>query len=208
MEDVLSRPTDEEVSKWMLYGVLKHSCAVEYYIGELGIGFQGDERPHDIEGVFNKYEPLVASGMALQFRENGEELFKEDILAARELHRMQLHHKIWNGSKPDYYVSDEDFCISAVDAVNSLLENRGYSGGGHSYDKILEMANNNLPFKREWMHRVVGEMRKVKRPNMKLIRSIHDFSNIGLSSEVYEAVRERTKEAINYLRNEYGYKLD
>lgn len=48
-------PTEEEVNTWLV-ATLRHACHVENFLGELQLGDNDPERPHDLVGSGNKYE--------------------------------------------------------------------------------------------------------------------------------------------------------
>ena len=140
-------PTDEEVGKYML-AYLQHSCNVEYFLRSFELGKDDPERPHDLVGVHNKFEWNVLKGFAVQYREPPVDFMKY-VFPSLELHRMQYHHKKWNGAGMSGALdlgpgaTIDDMWVGSIDAVCSLLENRGYQGGEHSYDVIANLADAN-----------------------------------------------------------------
>lgn len=205
-------PTEEEVGRWLL-DVVRHSCNVEYFFKHLSPDYPDIERPHDLAGPGNKLEWDAIRGFALQYREKGVD-FDTYVKPALEFHRRQYHHKMWNGPDPinmfafSPSIPRAVIVGGAIDAVGSLLEDRGYQGGAHTYPEAIEIAQKNPPHKAAYMLEAIPKMRAVKQPDLNAIQSIHDFPNIGLDQPVYEAIVMRTKEAIEMLRNEHGYVFD
>jgi len=205
-------PTEGNVRAWMT-SVLQHSCHVEYFLGRLDIDNDDPQRPHDLVGPGNKYEWDVLSGLALQYQDPTPD-FETYILPALNLHRQQFHHQKWNEPNPmdktkrALGVSRNDMFVGAVDAVCSLLENRGYQGGVHDYDAIVKIARTNPPHKNHWMVKMIPRMAPLEQPKLERIASLGDFPNIGLQRDVYDAIVERTCEAVEILRDSHGYSLE
>jgi len=210
MEERL-RPTDEEVKRWLV-STLQHSCHVEYFLDRLKLGDEDPERPHDLVGPGNKYEWKVIEGFALQYRDPKPD-FKTYILPVLNLHRQQYHHRKWNDpnpnddTKPIAIASTGDLLLGATDANCSLLENRGYQGGAHDYEGVIEIAKKNPPHRRPWMLIVLPQMRELEQPKLEQITSLDNFPNIGLKDSVYDSIERRTREAVETLRREQGYAL-
>ena len=204
-------PTEDEVKAWLV-STLQHVCHIEYFLGELNLGSEDQERPHDLVGPGNKYDWNVIKGFALQYRDPKPD-FQTYIMPALNLHRQQYHHQKWNEpdsndeTKPIPDASEEDMLAGAVDAVCSLLENRDYQGGTHDYGDIIEIAKNNPLHKTPWMLRIIPEMKALQQPNLEQIISLSDFANIGLEEVVYDAIVKRPHEAVEMLRKEQGYSL-
>ena len=204
-------PTSEEVQKWMIF-TLKHSCHVEYFLKELGLGDNDPERPHELIGPGNKYGWDVIKGFALLYRRPKVDC-KTYIIPALKLHGQQHHHRMWENPDPsdetkqNPEASDEDMYVGAVDANCSLLENREYQGGKHSYEEIMEVAKKNPPHKAPWMLKLVPQMQKLEQPKLGLITSLHDFPNIGLPGDIFDLIGSRTRETIEMLNFERGYSL-
>jgi len=194
-------PTKNEVKAWLVH-TLKHSCHVEYFLDKLNLGGDDPERPHDLVGPGNKYESEIISGFALQGR-NPEVDFKTYIMPALNLHRQQYHHRMFNEPNPDDIASPapeatrEDMLFGAVDAACSLLENRSYQGGVHSYEEVDKILKNNPPHKVPWTNIVVPEMQKLKQPNLELITSLENIPNIGLPEQIYKKIIDRTNEVVS-----------
>ena len=204
-----SKPTEEEIGAWIL-STLQHCVHVEYFLQQLGLGDSDPERPHDIIGPGNKYCWDVIKGLSLQNR-YPKINFKTHIKTSLLLHRQQYHHRKWNLSDPNGTIkppptsSNSDMLVGAIDAVCSLLENRKYQGGSHSYDSIIEVASSNAPHKTPWMLKVIKKMRKIEQPNLVLINSINEFPNIGLDEKTYRAITRITWRTITGLRLKFGY---
>jgi hypothetical protein len=205
-------PTEPEV-RTLLVSTLQHVCHIEYFLGELNLRSLDPERPHDMIGPGNKFDWSVIKGFALQYR-NPKPDFQTYILPALILHRQQYHHQKWNDpnpndiTKPISGATEEDMLVGAVDAVCSLLENRGYQGGTHDYEGVIEVAKKNPPHKTPWMLKIIPEMRALRQPNLDQITSLNGFPNIGLKDIVYDSIVKRTREAIETLRREQGYLLE
>jgi hypothetical protein len=204
-------PKSDEVEKWLIAS-LQHSCHNEYFLKALDLGKNDPERPHDLVGPNNKYEWNIIKGFALQYRRPMPD-FKNYIEPSLELHRLQYHHLKWNNpdpndiTKPIPGASDEDMCMGAIDAICSLLENRGYQGGSHDYDHVIKIAKKNPPHKTPWMLKMIPKMRASPQPKLELIASLNDFPNIGLDKNIYDTIVKRTHETVEMLRNEHGYFL-
>ena len=204
-------PTSEEVKKWMLF-TLKHSCHVEYFLKGLDLGKNDPERPHELIGTGNKYDWDVIKGFALLYRRPKVDS-KTHIIPALRLHGQQYHHRMWDNPDPDDETkynpeaTGEDMLFGAVDANCSLLENREYQGGKHSYEEIIEVAKKNPPHKAPWMLKLVPQMQKLEQPKLELITSLHDFPNIGLPEYIYDLIVGRTRDTIKLLNSERGYNL-
>ena len=204
-------PTEEEVRTWLI-STLQHVCHIEYFLGELNLGNDDPERPHDLVGPGNKYDWGVIKGFALQYRDPKPD-FQTHIMPALNLHRQQYHHQKWNEpdpndeTKPFPGATEDDMLVGAVDAVCSLLENRGYQGGTHDYEGVIEVAKNNPLHKTPWMLRIIPEMRALQQPNLEQIVSLNGFPNVGLKDVVYDSIVKRTQEAVETLRREQGYSL-
>jgi len=120
---------------------------------------------------------------------------------------------MWDNPDPDDETkynpeaTGEDMLFGAVDANCSLLENREYQGGKHSYEEIIEVAKKNPPHKAPWMLKLVPQMQKLEQPKLELITSLHDFPNIGLPEYIYDLIVGRTRDTIKLLNSERGYNL-
>ena len=205
------KPTENEVRQWLV-STLQHVCHIEYFLDKLNLGHKDPERPHDLVGVGNKFDWRAIKGFALQYRTPKPD-FNIYIKPSLDFHRQQYHHRKWNEpnpkdiSKPIVGASSDDMLVGAVDAVCSLLENRGYQGGTHDYDSIIEIAKTNPPHKTPWMLKIIPEMRELQRPNLERIASIHNLTNIGLKQKVYLQIAKRASEVIETLKFEHGYLL-
>lgn len=203
MQEVL--PTREEVLDWML-STVRHSCQIEYYLHILDIGYKDPQRPHDIVGEGNKYYWPVLKGLALQYRDDSPEFFDTYVRPSIELHRKgQYHHQMWNQHNPS--ATDEDMKLGAVDTICSLLDNRLYQGGAHSFEDIMGIIKRNEPHKVKWMWMVYSLMKKTVQPDLSDIKSLSEFPNIGLPASVYNSIVYRTEEALRELASDQGYRL-
>ncbi|MCR4284551.1 MAG: hypothetical protein NUV97_00720 [archaeon] len=201
-------PTKDEIRRWLV-STLQHSCHVEYFLGKLGLGNKDPERPHDLVGLWNKYDWEIVKGLALQYRKPRPD-FETYILPALKLHRQQYHHRMWNEpdpndkTRPVQEASEEDMLLGAVDAVCSLLECRDYQGGAHNYKEIEEIARKNPPHQTSWMLEVLPEMELLRQPNLEQITSLGDFPNIGIRRDLHDHFVIRTREAVETLKEKQG----
>jgi hypothetical protein len=204
-------PTEKAVIKHLL-STLKHSIGIEYFLPRLGIGDGDLQRPHDIIGEGNKFEWDVIQGLSLQYMENPKQ-YEMFIMAAREIHRLQYHHKQWNGphphdgKKPHPDATKDGLLLGATDAILSLLENRAYQKGPHTYREIVDWMFE--PHKRPWIREVKSRMRTLEQPRLEIITSIYDISNehIGVPETMYNKILERRDKTIEMLRKDHGYSL-
>ena len=159
--------TKEEVIKYA-GGTWEHSKSVHYYLDKLGISIKKFkkqheiETPHDLAGEGNKLEWEVMHGLAYAKKDTPEK--KEIFKKALKRHRIQMHHKMGNNQNPP----KEWLNYWAIDAVCSLLEDRGYQNGVHYWDEILEVISScsseeykKEKYKKEKMKWAVEEMQKV-----------------------------------------------
>lgn len=202
-------PVENEVKIWLI-STLQHTFHVEYFLEKLNLKSEDPERPHDLVGTGNKFEWDVIKGFALQYR-NPKPDFQNYILPALNIHRQQYHHRKWNDSdpadktKPIFGASEKDMLLGALDANCSLLENRGYQGGIHDYESVIEIAKKNPPHKTPWMLKIIPQMRALQQPNLEQITSLQGFPNIGIKEEVYNAIIARVNETIITLKEKQGY---
>ena len=202
MRDEL-KPTTEEVKDWLL-STLRHSCQVEYFLNQLDLGHDDPQRPHDIVGPGNKFSWPIIKGLALQNRSDDPEFFDSYVLPSIELHRsQQYHHQKWNWPNPD--ASADDMKVGAIDALCSLLDNRIYQGGAHSFDDIVHVIKSNEPHKVKWFWMVYSQMKETRRPPLETITSLEDIPNIGLPDETHGQIVNYTSETVDLLRKTYGY---
>src|SRR3989344_1242740 len=87
--DTQAIPTEKEVMRWFVE-TAAHSYHIEFFLQRLQVGSLDPDRPHDIVHAHNKFEWPAVKGYALQFRENGRVLFKNEILTSRDYHRGQF----------------------------------------------------------------------------------------------------------------------
>ncbi len=199
------KPTEQEINTWLLQ-VTQHACQVEYFLHQLGLGRSDPERPHDLVGSGNKFEWPVIQGFAVQYRADKASA-QPYVAQSLALHRQQYHHQMWNGETLNPKASEEDLRVGAVDAICSLLENRSYQGGSHPYEEIGNIALKNPPHKKMWMSIMLPDMKQINRLSIQSIERIVDFPNIGLPSEVYQTIQQRTKDVLEMLKIEQRYNL-
>jgi len=199
------RPSPQEVKNWML-STLKHSCQVEYYSAKLNLDPKDPQRPHDIIGEGNKYSWPVIKGMAIQYRNNIPIFFEKYVLPSIELHRKsQYHHQMWN--QQNSKATLEDMKLGAVDSLCSLLEDRKYQGGAHTFQQIINIIKKESPYKAKWFWMVYSSMKKILSPNTKQIQTLSNFPNIGLPIPMHNKIKKHTQKAVQILRKEQGYNL-
>jgi len=200
------KPTSKEVKKW-LFEVLKHTCHVEYYLNKLGLGEIDYQRPHDIIGEGNKFSWPVIKGLALQYRNKGKGLCKKYIFPAREIHRQQYHHQMWNN--PPKKVDFSQLEVGAIDTLCAHLEEREYQGGALKFEELPEIIKKNKDSsKYTWLNLVYDPMKEIYEtnpPKLEKINSLINFPNIGLPKKVYEKIKTRTSKTIKMLQDKQGY---
>lgn len=200
--------TVDEVKTWLLT-TLRHSCHVEYYLHHLNRGQNDPQRPHDICGPGNKFEWEVIKGLALGNRElkynkpgneKNVKIFREKyLLPSIDFHRQQLHHQRWNNPHPDAPLDEME--VGAVDAICSLLENREYQGGEHTFEEVAHLIREtHIP----WARAVFFSMRTLDSPKIEQIQSLENFPNIGISEDMYQKTIERVQETLIDLRKKYS----
>jgi hypothetical protein len=201
------KPTRDEVQRWLIE-TLRHSFRVEYYLSQLGIFNHDPERPHDVNGLHNKFEWEIIKGIALQYREGIDcEAF---IKPAVELHRTQYHHRMWNNPDPENIAypnpqaSEEDMLTGAVDAICSLMENRPHQPKVESYYDAVHYIRKRHIHQALWAFDVADEMENIKKPDLEAITSFHEFPNPGVNQKIYEKIRSCVKDAIDSLKQQ-GY---
>ncbi|MDP3734184.1 MAG: hypothetical protein Q8R37_03060 [Nanoarchaeota archaeon] len=208
------KPTEQEIWHW-LFDVRNHTLRVEYFCDRLGVGSSDPQRPHDIMGKGNKLSWDVMKGLALHYRATAAKtsslFFQQHVKPSLEFHRhYQYHHQMWNDQNPTATV--DSLKMGAVDAVCSLLENRSYQGGRHSYDEISAIAEEDPPHQREWMIDITREMRKIEQPRIPTVvgkeKELLLFTIPGISAEVDAIIRERFHETLQMLRQDHGYTLE
>ena len=202
-EDIII-PTKEEVIAHIVK-TRNHSTHVEYYFSKLkgNVGKDDPQHPHDLEGPGNKYELPVIMGLALEERCKNREFCDIYIMPAVNIHRQgQYHHQKWN--EPNLNSTPEDMKTGAVDAICSLLENRGYQGGAHTFKEIVPIIKTGSPHKNKWMWMVYSQMETISCPRLDLIQSLDNYPNIGIPEEVYQKIIEKVQETLVMLK-EKGY---
>ncbi|HLD00470.1 MAG TPA: hypothetical protein VJC39_01885 [Candidatus Nanoarchaeia archaeon] len=199
-----TRPTEPEILKWLLHTAV-HAFHIEYYLQRLQVGSEDPDRPHDIVHSGNKFEWPAVEGFALQFRKGGSQLHTDKIMASREFHRQQYHHQKWGQYYPN--ASEDAMKLGAVDTVCSLLEPRGYQGGCHTFEQILEIASRNPIHKIAWIKLAVREMERIKKPNLELITDFSQIPRQGITAETYDTIMGRINETLTMLKTDQGYKF-
>ncbi len=189
------------MEKYVL-STVKHSVQVEYYAHQLNVSSHDPERPHDLVGEGNKFEPEVMMGLAWEFHYPQLEpsSYFHNIEPSLRLHRRQFHHQKWNGED---LLEGEDHStleLCAIDALCALRENRGYQGGEHSDEEIFRMVQDNPFHKKLLLTLTLKKMQEVESPNLEMIQSPYDFSNPGLEERTYQRIKERAAEAMEWVR--------
>ena len=197
-------PTAAEIAWWMLH-VVQHVCHIEYFLNELGIGSEDPDRPHDIVGVGNKFEWGVLAGFAVQQRNGSQDFFDGYVRPSREKHRCQYHHQQWN--KTGSVEKVDSMKLGAVDAICSLLEDRPYQGGTHSFGQAMEIALKNPPHRRPWMVEIIPEMQRLAYPPIYRIESLDHIPNIGIPGNTHDIVCQRVAETRSYLLEAHGLRV-
>ncbi len=193
-----------DLYKWM-FDTSLHVLHIEYFLERLQIGSEDPQRPHDIIGTGNKFEWDIMKGLALQYKSDGEHIYKPQIDLALALHRQQIHHQQWND--PQDNVSLDMWRLGAVDTVCSLLEDRKYQGGRHSYAQIRRIANQNPECKAQLIDDIATEMQQIPPPPLHELTSLQHLPNIGISAEKYDILRSRVEETLQQLKEEYTFDL-
>jgi len=196
-------PLQCEIDQWLL-STVQHVFHIEYFLQRLQIGNNTPQRPHDIMGIGNKFEWDIIKGLSLQYAHNGEEIYKDDIWKSIALHQQQYHHQMWDKLNPK--ATNNDMELGAVDSICSLLEDRQYQGGAHTFQEIEDMIGTRCaPHALKWLRQVLPEMRKLDQPHLNKI-TLTTFPNIGVSPEIYDMIDERLHETKKML-NERGYRF-
>ncbi|MBN2566901.1 hypothetical protein JXB02_02325 [Candidatus Woesearchaeota archaeon] len=198
-------PPSEEALKEFLLHTLQHSFHVEYYRECLAIPQAEIWIPHDIAGPYNKFSPLIALGMALEYMPGGERRYRPLIQEAITKHRTQLHHRRWN--RPNGTATEDDMRFGAVDTICSLLEDRNYNGGSRPFEGIIQVARD-FPDAKKHQQFYIGTMLQVmydvERPPIKEIARLCGFPNVGVPEQVYQKMIETTDRALAAFQR-YGY---
>lgn len=172
-----------------------HSLRVEYYIFQLRIPTTDTQRPHDIVGRNNKLELNIAEGMAHQYlrktKKNKVEI-EEKIRTAVNAHRQQYHHKAFGIHNQDYNHPDVE--AVAVDGICSLLENRVYQGGTHSWNEFELCLYSQRGREHVLFRNLINRMRRLPEPEI-CIDHLDKIKNPGISSEMFDRLKQRTYDA-------------
>ena len=189
------KPTIVEVED---YGVkdIRHSSRVETIVKALDIKSPGDrERPHDIQGRHSKFDPYVFIRMALEWRAAAATdpqhatRYMEGVIA----HRGQYHHRILNDKNAPVGAIQ----LAVIDMVVSKTEERPKIYGGSFdgnrlslYDDAILLSYRGDPRLKPWFEWGVHEIRKLPQPNLGTIKSLDEFSNIGVSSYMFSKIEQ------------------
>jgi hypothetical protein len=195
--------TAKEVYQW-IFDTSLHVMHIEYFLTQLQIGKEDPQRPHDIVGPGNKFEWTVIQGLASQYLPKGEIRYLPQIKASLALHRQQYHHQQWNINHAS--APDDSLNLGAIDAICSLLENRPYQGGKHTYGEIYFIICNNPDTKFFTLDRMIKDMQRIRQPPLDRILSLREFPNIGIPAQSYDHLTTRIQETITQLKQEH--KLD
>lgn len=203
----LLRP--EYVQQWLL-DTTRHVISVEFFLARLQIGGEDPQRPHDIMGEGNKFSVGIVKGMAMQY--GGRQHFQEYVCPALQRHRRgQYHHQMWGEpfSDPSSRASEDACKLGAIDAICSLLEDRRYQGGSHTYGQIVEeILPQNNPVKRDYMAVLIPEMQRIEQPHLELITSLNpvalrtELKTIDLPENIRAVVGDRLNDILTDLASE------
>ena len=190
------KPTIVEVED---YGVtnIRHSSRVETIVKALDIKSPGDrERPHDIQGRHSKFDPYIFIRMALEWRAaaatNPQHAarYMEGVIA----HRDQYHHRVLNDKNAPVGAIQ----LAVIDMVVSKTEERPKIYGGSFdgnrfslYDDAILLSYRGDPRLKPWFEWAVHEIRTLpQQPNTSAIKSLEEFSNIGVSSYMFLKIEQ------------------
>ena len=199
------RPTEQEIMQWIVH-TAAHSYHIEYFLQKLQIGAEDPDRPHDLVHAGNKFEWPAVKGLALQFRKNGHNDFYPQIMASREYHRQQFHHRMWNQYYPS--ATEDAMKMGAVDAICSLLEPREYQGGCHSWKEISQIISGDPIHKIGWLRWMCSEMKQIGEPAIKGITKLSEIPRQGIAAETYDIVLGRADETLKELEQTQGYRFN
>ncbi len=191
--------TATEIYQW-IFDTSLHVMHIEYFLHQLQVGKDDPQRPHDIIGENNKFDWPIIQGLASQYLPHGETRYLSQIKASLQLHRTQFHHQQWNFQSAD--ASDDSLYLGAVDTICSLLENRPYQGGKHTYDEIYFLTTQNPDSKFFPLDHMRQEMQKIPQPPLDRILSLRKFPNVGIPCETYDIITTRIQETTTQLKQE------
>ena len=204
-----------------IFNTAKHSYNVHYNYEPYRQALEDPDPdiPHDIVGKHNKYEPIVAVRLALEYvndrdivsqksSQEQEEWKKRKIFLIQEgvgIHRQQYHHLMWANSS--IKVPKDSRLLSGADAICSMLENRKYQGGVHSWEEIEKIiAANKIPYQRDWMKEVYDRMRKIPQPNLAAIKSLRQIpKSKEISTETHDIITGRAHEVLHQFEHDHCY---
>jgi len=202
----------EEIQSFLV-DTLRHCIRVEYYSGIMNLKvYDKHERPHDIVGIRNKFDPFVAQRLALIYRKDFVENragYMPIITGGVNAHRRQWHHRILKNLD----IEEEVYSINLVDAICSMREARVYQNGAHSWEEIRKGFK--LPkhpvkgdFLRASANRLIELMsQNIPEPEVNLVTNLREFPELCLCSRVYDNIQERCREALEVFDKEMGLKL-
>ncbi len=220
--------TEEQLMDFILR-TDRHSYRVEYYAQEISkrleskgilIGRHDHQRPHDIEGPGNKFDPKVLFGLALGSRGEDPETRRKYVQPAIDYHRKyQKHHQVW--SMPEMwqsmlkdpkrvgYVRAENIALAALDTLCYISEYKGYDPRLIEVDYISAMRkfiDEQHPNQAKIMKTVYKKMLVVPTPDVSRILCPYDIpDDLGLDSGMKEKIEMRSLETIRMLENDHGY---
>jgi len=200
--DIKLEPTREEIREW-LFHTTRHSVRMELCLNAMGIKNSDPQRPHDIVGEGNKFEWEVIQGFSTENRPGINH--KEHVRDSLARHRIQYHHLKWNNEYSG--ATEEEMMLGATDAICSLLENRPYQGGSHSFDEINTIIETrNPPYRRPWMTKALNLAKKLHLPDTSQILLLDPIPNLGLPKATHEAIVTRVRETMVMLDQAHSYK--
>jgi hypothetical protein len=194
----------KEIYQW-IFETSMHVQHIEYFLQRLQVGRDDPQRPHDIIGPGNKFEWSVIQGLASQYLPNGDQRYLAQITASLKHHRQQYHHQQWN---LNYASAPEDSLeLGAIDAICSMLEDRPYQGGKHTYNEIPLIITKNPRLKFFTLDAMLKEMQKIKQPPLDRLLSLREFPNIGISAEFYDILIARIQQTAAQLKQEHNFDI-
>jgi hypothetical protein len=216
-----------------LYSNLIHTLLVESSIELLSrqSGYEflarsdDPERPHDMYGMNNRTE----LGLLLAFSLNREMYIMDNAdpdeslqiaHRARDYHRSQTHHRMFNGNVPPYVQGNNDYdrTIGAIDVLCATIDPfRFYQSRDGEVDEevlkamLMDHRHGNWtqmqPSKLRWLsstYDALGEnLCRRQEHLMESIQTLGDFMHIeipaedlGIGSQTYRMMKDRTLQVI------------
>ncbi|MCK5107177.1 MAG: hypothetical protein KAQ83_00450 [Nanoarchaeota archaeon] len=182
---------------------MRHSYRVELICKKLGIKSNyPSQQPHDLKGLGSKLQPDVVFGFAIGLDlDKSDELYSEIINYAIDIHTScQSHHD-------ERLISEVK--VQAIDALCTMIENRGYNGGPYNFKDISSKINiEEKGLKSFYMKMYVKEMEKMDIPDLTVIKldNLEDLKNLGVDSWIHKGIIGQGLEAIKIYES-VGYKL-